>query len=171
MTVFHRRSTPPASAAAHARVIDALGALDPFSFLVVPAADEVAGDIVVVGSTGAFLVGVRDEEGRLDHGRGAPTIAGRPISGLRGLRSAAAQVGATLRRASVFTDVEPVVCVTRAVAGAPFTAKGVRVVHVRDLARELSARPRILERGRVQRGARALGMTLAGDDRRHFTAS
>jgi hypothetical protein len=171
MSVLRTRGTPAASPAALAHVAAALDALDPFSFWVVPAGRGTAGDLVVIGSTGAFLIGVRDAEGRLDHGRGTPTIAGRPIQGLRGLRAAAKRVSASLRQASVFTDVEPVVCLTDAVVGAPFTSKGVRVVHVRDLAHELSARPRTLERGRIQRGARALGMSLAGDDRRHFTAS
>ena len=60
-------------------------------------------------------------------------------------------------------------CLTEAVAGAPTTSKGVTILHLRDLVSHISSRPRVLEHGRAQRGARALGMTIAGDHKRHFT--
>jgi hypothetical protein len=44
----------------------------------------------------------------------------------------------------------------------------VRVVHVRDLAKDIADRPRVLLRLRAQRAARVLGMKLAGDERRIF---
>ena len=60
-------------------------------------------------------------------------------------------------------------CLTEAVAGAPTTSKGVAILHLRDLVTHISSRPRVLEHGRAQRGARALRRTIAGDQKRHFT--
>lgn len=147
-----------------------LGRLDAFSFWVVPTGPKTRGDLVVVGATGAFLIEACGFPGRLDHGRGAPTVGGLVIPGLLRLKKAAKGVTTTLGRASVFVETEPVLCLTEAVAGAPTTSKGVTVLHLRDLASHISSRPRALEHGRAQRGARALGMTIAGDHRRHFTA-
>ena len=169
MTILQPGGRAHASPTSLGRAASALGALDAFSFWVVPADHRSAGDLIVVGTTGGFLIRVCDRQGRFDLSGGIPAIDHRAIPGLRGVRSAAKGVRGTLGRASVFVDVEPVVCLTDAVGGAPVTAKDVRFVHVRDLAGDLSARPRILEQGRAQRGARALGVKLAGDHKRHFT--
>ena len=161
--------SPDAAPAAVARVTAALARLDAYSFWVVPATPKVRGDLVVVGATGAFLIEVCDLPGRLEYGRGAPTVGDVVIPGLLRLKRAAKRTTATLGSASVFVETEPIVCLTDAVAGAATTAKGVLILHVRDLAPHISGRPRVLEHGRAQRGARALGMTLAGDHKRHFT--
>ncbi|MGZ8587040.1 MAG: hypothetical protein ACXWYU_04985 [Actinomycetota bacterium] len=146
-----------------------LGRLDSFSFWVVPTGAKTRGDLVVVGATGAFLIETGALPGRLDYGRGAPTVGDLVIPGLLRLKKAAKQVTSTLGRASVFAEAQPVVCLTEAVAGAPMTSKGVAILHLRDLVTHISSRPRVLEHGRAQRGARALGMTIAGDEKRHFT--
>ena len=91
------------------------------------------------------------------------------IPGLIRLRRTAKRVTATLGQASVFVEAEPLVCLTDAVAGAATTSKGVRILHLSDLVPFISDRPRVLQHGRAQRGARALGMTIAGDHKRHFT--
>lgn len=165
------RSSVDPSPAAVARVTTQLGRLDAFSFWVVPTGSKTRGDLIVVGATGAFLIEVCALPGRLDLGRGAPTVGGLGIPGLLRLKRAAKGVTSTLGRASVFAEVEPVLCLTEAVAGAPTSSRGVTVLHLRDLVGHISARPRVLEQGRAQRGARALGMTIAGDHKRHFTAS
>jgi hypothetical protein len=146
-----------------------LGRLDSFSFWVVPAGPKTRGDLVVVGATGAFVIEVCSLPGRLEYGRGVPTVGDVVIPGLLRLKKASKQVTATLGRASVFAEAEPVLCLTEAVAGAPTNSKGVAIVHRRDLVTHISSRPRVLEHGRAQRGARALGMTIAGDEKRHFT--
>ncbi|MGZ5318660.1 MAG: hypothetical protein ACXWZD_09360 [Actinomycetota bacterium] len=146
-----------------------LGRLDSFSFWVVPTGTKTRGDLVVVGATGVFLIETCALPGRLDYGRGAPTVGDLVIPGLLRLKKAAKQVTSTLGRASVFAEAQPVVCLTEAVAGAPTTSKGVAILHLRDLVTHISSRPRVLEHGRAQRGARALGMTIAGDEKRHFT--
>lgn len=165
-----RASVDP-SPAAIARVTAELGRLDSFSFWVVPTGAKTRGDLVVVGATGAFLIETCALPGRLDYGRGAPTVGDLVIPGLLRLKKAARGVTSTLGRASVFAEAEPVVCLTEAVAGAPTSSRGVTVLHLRDLVGHISARARVLEQGRAQRGARALGMTIAGDHKRHFTAS
>lgn len=157
------------SPAAVARVTTALGRLDAYSFWVVPATPKIRGDLIVVGATGAFLIEVSDLPGKLEYGRGAPTVGDVVIPGLLRLKRAAKRTTATLGAASVFVEAEPIVCLTDAVAGAATTSKGVLVLHVRDLVPHISGRPRVLEHGRAQRGARALGMKLAGDHKRHFT--
>jgi len=169
MPRFGSRSSVDPSPAAVARVTGELGRLDPFSFWVVPAGPTTRGDLVVVGATGAFVIEVCSLPGRLEFGRGAPTVGDLVIPGLLRLKKAAKHVTTTLGRASVFVEAEPVLCVTGAMAGAPTTSKGVAILHRRDLVTHISSRPRVLEHGRAQRGARALGMTIAGDDRRHFT--
>jgi hypothetical protein len=68
----------------------------------------------------------------------------------------------------VFSTVEPVVCLTVATAGGPRSVRGVRVVPLTYVARDLSGRARVLPPTRAQRAARVLGMQLAGDRKRHF---
>ena len=169
MTILKSGRREIGSAAARSRVASGLAALDEFSFWTVPVDDRTSGDLIVVGSTGAFVVAACDLAGPVSTAWGTPTVGGYTIPGLRGMRGAARRVRSTLGTASVFTDVEPMICLTEAIMGPPMTVKGVRILHVRDLARDLSARPRALEQGRAQRGARALGMKLAGDHKRHFT--
>ncbi|HEY7668158.1 MAG TPA: hypothetical protein VIE12_08550 [Actinomycetota bacterium] len=148
----------------------AVGTLDPVSFWTVPAASASSGDLVIAGVTGVFLVAAYDREGVLTVDRGKPRVDGKPIPGLRGVRKDAKRLGSTLTAAQVFADVEPVVCLTRATVGAPRTVLGVRVVGLGDLTKDLTRRPTRIQHARAQRVARALGMQIAGDQRRHFVA-
>jgi hypothetical protein len=50
----------------------------------------------------------------------------------------------------------------------PRDVKGVHVVALGDLLKDLASRPRILEHSRVERAARVLGVQIAGDRKRHF---
>jgi len=68
----------------------------------------------------------------------------------------------------VSATFEPVICLTHGVAGMPRDVKGVHVVALSDLLRDLGSRPRILDRSRVERTARVLGVQIAGDRKRHL---
>ena len=52
--------------------------------------------------------------------------------------------------------------------GMPREVKGVHVVTLGELIKDLASRPRILEHSRVERAARVLGVQIAGDRKRHF---
>ncbi len=163
-------ASPDGARDALADLTSAVGTLDPVSFWTVPAAAASSGDLVIAGVTGVFLVAAYDREGVLTVDRGKPRVDGRPVPGLRGLRKDAKRLGSTLSAAHVFADVEAVVCLTRATVGAPRTTAGVRIVGLSDLTKDLTRRPNRLQHARAQRVARALGMQIAGDQRRHFVA-
>ena len=100
--------------------------------------------------------------------RGRPMVDEQPIPGVRALRLDAKRLSAKLSAASVSATVEPVICLTHGVAGMPRDVKGVHVVALGDLIKDLASRPRILEHSRVERAARVLGVQIAGDRKRHF---
>jgi len=100
--------------------------------------------------------------------RGRPMVGDEPIPGVRALRSDAKALTAKLSAAGVSGTFEPVICLTHGVAGMPRDVKGVRVVALGDLLKDLATRPRILEHSRVERAARVLGVQIAGDRKRHF---
>jgi hypothetical protein len=136
--------------------------LDPFTFWTLPS--EGAADFVVVGATGAFLVAVVPALGKADVHKGHLVVDGVSLDGGRRLRAEAKRLQLTLSRANVAVRVEPVLCLTHAIAGAPRSDRGVRVVQVRDLAKDMTDRPQALPHLRAQRAARALGMKLDGDE-------
>lgn len=148
----------------------ALGSLDPVSYWTVPAGSGSSGDLVVAGVTGVFLVAAYDRDGVFTADRGKGRVDGMAIPGVRGLRKDARRLAATLTDAQVFADVEPVVCLTRATIGAPRTLDRVRIVGLAGLTKDLTSRPTRVQHARAQRVARALGMQIAGDQRRHFVA-
>jgi hypothetical protein len=150
------------------RVAAALRTLDPFSFWVVPTA---AGQLIVAGTTGVFLVAPVGGAGVATAGSTGLSVSGSRIKGIRKVRGAAKKVEASMVRASVHASVEPVVCLTEALAGPPQTIRGIRYASVRDIAADLAGRSSALSRGRAQRAARALGMQIAGDQHRHFSPS
>ncbi|MGH2539123.1 MAG: hypothetical protein ACRDGK_01220 [Actinomycetota bacterium] len=156
---------PPGPVASVARE---LGRLDAYSFFIVPGHDWNA-DFGVIGTTGAFLIGVCDLAGvaRVDGRR--PTVGEEAVRGLRRLRVGARRFSSKLGGASMFARVVPVVSLTEAIAGPPVEAAGVRFVKAADLARDISARPGVQTHTRAQASARALGMQVAGDEQRHFT--
>jgi hypothetical protein len=110
-----------------------------------------------VGTTGAFLISTCGQEGYLVEERGRLTIDERPLGGLREIRRGARDAQHRLATAAVFTDVEPVVCLTRAVAGLSRTLRGVRIVRLDDLVGEIASRARTLRPTRAERGAAMLG--------------
>ena len=85
-----------------------------------------------------------------------------------GLPALVERLSAKLSAASVSGSFEPVICLTHGVAGMPQDVKGVRIVELGDLLKDLVTRPRILEHSRVERAARVLGVQIAGDRKRHF---
>jgi hypothetical protein len=152
-----------------AEVSNELGRLDAFSYWVVPSGSlSRAGDLIVAGTTGVFLIAAWPAPGAFSLSRGRPMVGGDPIPGVRALRSDAKRLGARLAASSDFGSVEPVVCLTDAAVGMPRTVKGVRYVSNGDLVKDLTARPRVMEQIRVQRAARVLGVQIPGDQKRHF---
>lgn len=152
-----------------ARLSKELARLDAYSFWTVPAgALSKAGDVIVVGTTGVFLVAAWPAPGAFSLSRGRPVVEGRPIPGIRALRGDAKRLGAKLSSASVTGSVTPVVVLTNGVVGMPREVRGVRVLALADLVKDLAARPRALELMRVQRAARVLGVEIPGDRKRHF---
>ena len=137
--------------------------LDPFTFWTLPW--ERAADFVVVGATGAFLIAMIPALGRLDVRGGRLELDGTTVKGVRRLRSEARQVRSTLARATVPVQVQPVFCLTHAIVGAPRSDRGVRSLHVSDLARDIADRPLVLPQLRAQRAARELGIGVGGDKR------
>jgi hypothetical protein len=150
-----------------ARVARALHRLDAYSFWVVPADPRSAGDMIVVGITGAFLIAAWPAPGAFSVERGRPSVDEQAIPAIRALRSDGKRLRAKLSAASVSAEVEPVVCLTHATIGMPRDVKGVRFVGIAELVSDLTSRPRILELPRVQRAVRALGVEIAGDAQRH----
>jgi hypothetical protein len=161
---------PSAARDERARVVLAreLGRLDPYSFWSVPTEPSSEGDMVVAGVTGVFLVRACSLPGALTVDGRRATIDGVRLPGVRALRAERKRLSAKLSAASVFSTVEPVVCLTVATAGGPRSVRGVRVVPLTYVARDLSGRARVLPPTRAQRAARVLGMQLAGDRKRHF---
>ena len=158
-----------ASGEARALLAKELARLDAYSFWVVPTEPDLPGDLIVAGTTGVFLIAACGREGHLQPGR-RPTVGDVAVP-VRPLRTAAKRLGGRLSQAAVYASVEPLVVVTHASAGPPTSVSGVRFLHVRDLVRDLTGRTGALSRGRAQRAARVLGMELAGDRSRHFSAS
>jgi hypothetical protein len=152
----------------HAAVAKELGRLDAYSFFVLPGHDWSA-DFAVVGTTGGFLVLVCDLAGVARVGGWRPIVGSEPVTGVRRLRAGARRFTARLADAAMFATVQPIVCLTDAIAGPPVDGTGVRFTTVEDLAHEVSARPAANSHSRAQAAARALGMRIAGDQHRHFT--
>ena len=159
----------PAHLEGLARLSKELGRLDPFTFWVLPAGDlSSAGDLILAGATGLFLMAAWPAPGAFSVSRGRPMVDDQPIPGVRALRSDAKHLSAKLSASSVSATVEPLICLTHGVAGMPRDVKGVHVVALGDLAKDLATRPRVLEQSRVERAARVLGVQIAGDRKRHF---
>lgn len=142
--------------------------LDAYSFFVLPA-QEWHADFAVLGTTGAFLIAVCDLPGVAHIGGRRPTIGDEHVPDLRKLRAGARRLSGRLVNGAMFASIEPMVCLTQAIAGPPADAAGVRFVKVGDIARDISARPGVQSHTRAQAAARVLGVTVAGDQSRHFT--
>ncbi len=160
-----QRARPDAAAGDVARLARDLSRLDPWSFWVVPTEPEEIGEFTVVGTTGAFLVAACGLEGYVSGDGARLGVAGRPVRGLVEVRRAARRQRGRLASAAVFTEVEPVVCLTRAVAGAPRRVRGVLVLPLADLVRGITDREKVLLPNRARRGAESLGLVLAREQR------
>jgi len=137
-----------------------LSKLDPWSYWVAALSEDQAGDFAVVGTTGAFVIAVCGLAGPFNVEGDKATVGGAPIRGLREIRSEARRLKAKLGNAEVYSDVTPLVCLSRAAAGAPIAVRGVRIVALVDLVPEITRRERALLPNRAQRGAEALGTVL-----------
>jgi hypothetical protein len=149
-----------AEAEDHRRVREVLLRLDPWSFWSVPLDASSGADYAVVGTTGAFAISICELEGYAEPAGSGLRVGETKVDGFRALRQAARTLRGQLSNASVFTDVEPVLCLTRAVAGAPRTVRAVRVMRFEDLATEIGGRERTLDLGTAKNGAMALGTPL-----------
>ncbi|HLB63134.1 MAG TPA: hypothetical protein VJN50_10480 [Actinomycetota bacterium] len=130
-----------------------LSKLDPWSFWSVP----LVGDrVAVIGTTGAFLVALNEDEGYLEVRGRRGDVGGKRIGGLRGLRREAKMLRDRISSFAVYTPVEPVVCLSRGVAGGPRPLGGVTVVPLGDLARHVAGREKVLHRDRARRAAERL---------------
>lgn len=135
--------------------------LDPWSFWIVTYEHHARpADFAVVGTTGAFVIQANADEGYAVSAGRKVKIEGKPLRGLRELKRAAKEAANRLHEAAVFTDVEPVVCLTRAATGSPKTVSRVRVVAAPDLVRHIIERDSALGPSRAERGAAALGEVL-----------
>jgi hypothetical protein len=148
-------------AQAIARITRETARLDAWSFWTVPADDHV----VVAGTTGVFLIVPEIHDGMLDVAGRRVRVGGRSVA-LRPLRAAVRRLHNRLGTGAVGVEIEPVLCLVQATAGAPLTVRGVRVVPVGSLASDLARREKVLPPTRAQRVVRNLGMTVAGDHRR-----
>jgi hypothetical protein len=157
-----RRASEPDRAAAIARITKATARLDAWSFWSVPSPEQV----VVAGTTGVFLIVPDIHDGFLETKGRRVRIGGARVR-LRPVRAATARLRDRLGSGAVGVNIEPVLCLTRAGAGAPRTVQGVRIVTVDMLAADIVKREKVLQPVRAQRVVRLLGMSVAGDQRRH----
>ena len=149
-----------------ARLARELRRLDPYSFWTLPGPDAAVAGMIVAGTTGLYLLSACDLAGVLRLGRRA--LVGDVAIPIHSLRISAKKLGTRLSAAGDFGNVQPVVVLTMALAGAPTSSAGVRYVKVSDLTADLASRPRALSRERAQQAARLLGVEHAGDANRHF---
>ncbi len=138
-----------------------LARLDPWSFWAVALEEEDA-DYAVLGRTGAFAIALVGLEGYAEPSRRGLRIGDVELGGFREVSRAARRLHGRLLQASAFAHVEPVLCLTRVVAGGPRTVRGVRVVRLADLAAEIAGRPHAMDPSSAQRAAVALGPVLGG---------
>lgn len=159
MPLFRRARRPTPTEGDHRVLRSALGALDPWSFWAVRL-DDGDVDYAVLGTTGAFAVAIVGLEGFAEPSGNGLRIGGAEVGGFREVVRGARRLHGRLLEASVFADVQPVLCLTRATAGSSRSIREVLVVRLEDLAAEISGRPRSLDPGTARRAAEALGPVL-----------
>ena len=154
-----------------ARVAAALRTLDPFSFWVMPSPDARADDLIVAGTTGIFLVMPSSLSGVLQFGMTGAAIGTQKVADVGGLKRRAKALQAKLGGGRGLRG--------RGAGGLSHACahrqqdRARRALRPGEGSREgpQPAVPARSPRGRAQRAARALGMHIAGDERRHFTPS
>jgi hypothetical protein len=160
---LRRRASPAATAEDRARIARELLRLDPWSYWAVELEGDAGASHAVLGTTGAFVLGPCPLEGYLvAEGRGL-TIGAERVGGFRELRAAAKTLRGNLTTiGSVSTDVEPILVLTRAIAGAPREHGGVHVVRPEDVAPTITGRRErdVLDPSTSQRLAGRIGRPL-----------
>ena len=159
MPLFRRAGRPTPAEEDHLLLRGALGKLDPWTFWSVPLNDPEA-DYAVIGATGAFVVAIVGLEGFAEPTGSGLLVGEAEVTGFRDVARAARRLRGRLIQASAFTHVEPVLCLTRAVAGSSRTIRGVRVVRLEDLPSEIGGRERALDPSTAKRAAEAIGSVL-----------
>lgn len=156
------RSQPPSVQPADAaRLRRELLRLDPWSFWTVEIESDAT--FAVLGVTGAFAIAPCGLGGYLVAEGRKLLVDGVPVGGFRELRRVAKRLrGELIGIGASSRGVVPVLCLTRAVAGAPRDHGGVRVVRARDLAREITDRERVLDPSTAERLASRIGRVLSG---------
>ena len=139
----------------------ALAKLDPWSFWTVALEPGRGADYAVVGTTGGFAIAICGLEGYLEPEGDRLRIGSAEVAGFSDVKRAAKAVKGSLSDATAFTDVEPMICLTRAAAGVSRTVRGIRVVRLDDLHLEISSRERSLDMTTARRGAEALGPVIS----------
>lgn len=161
MGLLGRPTRPRPTAEDRALVRAELARLDPWSFWAVELRDDGA-EYAVVGRTGAFVITLVPLPGYVEPDRRGLRVGGVPLTGYRLARRAARRLHGRLLQVPAFCEVEPVLCLTQAVAGAPRTVRGVRVVSVGGLAADLASRGNTMDPQTARRAAEALGRVLPG---------
>lgn len=159
MSLLRRPRRPEPADEDHRLLREALGRLDPWTFWTVPLDDPDA-EYAVLGATGAFAIAIVGLEGYAEPSGQGLRIGETEVPGFREVARAARRLHGRLLGASTFTQVEPVLCLTRATAGSSRTIRGVRVMRLEDVPAEIGARERSLDPGSAKRAAEGLGPVL-----------
>jgi len=133
--------------------------LDPWSFWVA-SGEDFGADRVVIGTTGAFILVVNQEEGYVNVSLGRVKVGGKPVASVRSLKRKVRKLKRKLSGMAVDTDVEAVVCPTNAILGAPKDVKGVWVAKPADVVKVISRRANAIPRQTARRAAQALGARM-----------
>ena len=142
------------------RIRSAFAKLDPWSFWSVELDPGTGAEYAVVGTTGAFAVAICGLDGYVEPAGSGLRVGEVPVGGFRQVKRAAKVLHGKLSNAHAFTPVEPIVCLTRAIAGASRSVGGVRVVRLEDLPTEIAQRKRTLDPATARKGAQALGAVI-----------
>lgn len=158
------RSTPPSAHPADLAILRReLLRLDPWAFWPVELEGRSAAPFAVLGVTGAFALTVCGLEGYLVAEGRKLLVDGTQVEGFREVKRAAKRVRDQLIGIGASSEsVVPVLCLTRAAAGAPRDHAGVRVIRPEDLVPEITNRDRVLDPSTAQRLAGRLGRVLSG---------
>ena len=163
MTVrwFSRRPpAPDASDVAH--VARQLLRLDPWAFWSVELGGDDAASFAVLGRTGAFVVAASPLDGYLVAEGRELLVDGTRVEGWRAFAASARTLRGRVAEVGAPVEVSPILVLTRAVAGAPRTHRGVRVLRPDGVVPDIVGRPHVLDPSTAQRVASKLGRVLRG---------
>jgi hypothetical protein len=141
------------------RLLPELDRLDPWSFWVA-SGEEFGADRIVIGTTGAFILVVTQEEGYVNVSLGKVKIGGKPVASVKSLKRKARKLKNKLSGMAVYADVAAVICPTNAILGGPRDVKGVWVAKPTDAVKVISRRANVIPRQTAKRAAQALGAKM-----------